>query len=58
MEHAVLHLVHIAAWVFFIIFLLALVGLIAIVRWVINAFRRTEAAVEGGVQKVEGTFHR
>ena len=58
MEQAVLHLVHIAAWVFFIIFILALIGLIAIIRWVINLFRRTEAAVESGVQKVEETFHR
>jgi Trk-type K+ transport system membrane component len=58
MEQAVLHLVHIAAWVFFIIFILALIGLIAIVRWVMNLFRRTEAAVEGGVEKVEGSFRR
>lgn len=56
MEQAILHLAHIAAWTFFIIFVLALVGLIAIIRWVMNLFRRTEAAVESGVEKVEGTF--
>ena len=58
MEQAILHLAHIAAWVFFIIFILALIGLISIIRWVTNLFRRTEAAVEGGVERVEGTFHR
>jgi hypothetical protein len=58
MEQAVLHLVHIAAWVFFIIFILALIGLISIIRWIVSLFRRTEAAVEGGVDKVEGAFRR
>jgi hypothetical protein len=58
MEQAILHLAHIAAWVFGIIFLLALIGLIAIIRWIMNLFRRTEAAVESGVERVEGTFHR
>jgi Trk-type K+ transport system membrane component len=57
-EQTVLHLAHIAAWVFFIIFILALIGLIAIIRWVMNLFRRTETAVEGGVEKVEGAFRR
>ncbi len=58
MEQAILHLAHIAAWVFFIIFILALIGIIAIVRWVLNLFRRTEAAVESGVERVEGSLHR
>lgn len=58
MEQALVHLAHIAAWVFFIIFILALIGLIAIIRWVMNLFRRTETAVETGVEKVEGAFKR
>ncbi len=58
MEQLVVHLVHAAVWTFFIIFLLALVGLIAIVRWIINLFRRTEAAVESGAERVEGAFRR
>jgi hypothetical protein len=58
MEQLVIHLVHAAVWTFFIIFLLALVGLIAIVRWIMNLFRRTETAVEGGVERVEGAFKR
>ena len=58
MDSLVLHLLHFAAWAFFIIFLLALVGLIAIVRWIVGLFRRGEAAVESGVERVEGTFRR
>ena len=58
MENFVLHLAHAAAWTFGIIFLLAIVGVIAIVRWIVNAFRRTEAAVEGGVRGIEDRFHR
>lgn len=58
MESFVLHLVHAAAWIFGVIFLLAIVGVIAIISWIVNAFRRTEAAVEGGVRNVEGRFHR
>jgi hypothetical protein len=58
MEQALLHLVHAAAWFFLIIFILAFIGVIAIVRWVVNLFRRTEAAVESGVDRIEGTFRR
>jgi hypothetical protein len=58
MEQFLLHFVHAAAWFFLIIFILALIGLIAIIRWVVNLFRRTEAAVESGVEHVEGTFRR
>lgn len=58
MEQAILHLAHIAAWTFFIIFILALIGLVAIIRWVMNLFRRTEAAVETGVESVESKFRR
>jgi cbb3-type cytochrome oxidase subunit 3 len=56
MEQTLLHLVHAAAWFFLIVFILAFIGLIAIVRWVMNLFRRTEAAVESGVDRVESTF--
>ena len=58
MEQAVLHLAHIAAWFFVVIFILALIGLIAIIRWIVGLFRRTETAVESGVQRVGDTFHR
>lgn len=58
MEQTLLHLVHVAVWFFVIVFILAVIGLIAIIRWIIGLFRRTEAAVESGVERVEGTFHR
>lgn len=56
MEQAVLHLLHFAGWAFLIIFILAFIGLVAIVRWIIGLFRRGEAAVEGGVNSVEHTL--
>ena len=58
MEQAVMHLLHIAAWLFVIIFILAFIGVIAIVRFVIGLFRRTEQAVESGVASVEHTLRR
>ena len=58
MEQALLHFVHIAAWALIIIFILALIGLIAIVRWIAALFRRTETAVQSGVQHVEDSLHR
>lgn len=58
MEQAILHLAHFALWAFVIIFILALIGFIAIVRWIIGLFKRTEAAVESGVERVEGAFRR
>lgn len=58
MEQTLLHLVHAAVWFFVIVFILAFVGLIAIIRWIVNMFRRGEAAVESGVERVEGTFRR
>jgi hypothetical protein len=58
MDQALMHLVHVAAWTFFVIFLLALIGLITIVRWIVNMFRRTEQAVEQGVHSVGDALHR
>ncbi len=58
MEQLLIHMAHAAAWTFGIILLLALIGLITIIRWVLNLFRRTETAVEGGVERVEGVFKR
>lgn len=58
MEQTLLHLVHAALWFFIIVFILALIGVIAIIRWIVALFRRGEAAVEGGVERVEGSFRR
>ncbi|HEY8312907.1 MAG TPA: hypothetical protein VIG51_01930 [Candidatus Baltobacteraceae bacterium] len=58
MEQFVVHLVHIGAWIFGIVFLFAIIGFIAVISWIVNLFRKTEAVVETGVHNVEGTFHR
>ena len=58
MEQSLVHLAHFAVWVFIIIFILAFIGLIAIIRWIVNLFRRGEAAVQSGVDRVEHTFKR
>ena len=58
MEQTLLHLVHAAAWFFLVIFILAFIGLIAIIRWIMDLFRRGETAVESGVEHVEGSFRR
>jgi hypothetical protein len=58
MQQFVVHLLQVGAWTFGIIFLFAIIGVIAVVRWIVNLFRKTEAAVEGGVQNVESALHR
>lgn len=56
MEQTLVHLAHAAIWFFVIVFILAFIGVVAIFQWILNAVRRTEAAVEGGVQNVEDRF--
>lgn len=58
MEQTLVHLAHAALWFFVIVFILAIVGVIAIIQWIMNAVRRTETAVESGVQNVEERFRR
>lgn len=58
MEHLVLNLLHAAAWLFAFIFVFALIGVIAVVRWVINLITGTERAVGTGVRNVENSLHR
>ena len=58
MEQFVAHLLHAAAWTFGLIFLFAIIGVIATVRWIINLFMRGERAVEAGVQGVEHMVSR
>ena len=57
MEHFVAQMLHIGAWVFGIIFLFALIGVFAVISWIVNAFRKTEAAIEGGVHNVQDKLH-
>jgi hypothetical protein len=58
MEQFVAHLLHAAAWTFGIIFLFALIGIIATIRWIFSLIFKTERAVEGGIQSAEGYIHR
>lgn len=58
MEQFFVHLAHAAIWVMVIFLLFAFIGFIATIRWIINLFRRGEAAVESGVDRVEGVFKR
>jgi hypothetical protein len=48
-----------AAWVFFIIFVFAIIGVWATIRWIINMVTAGERAVESGVHNVGDKFtHR
>ena len=58
MEQFVQNLLHAAAWTFAFIFLFALIGVIATIRWIAGLFMRGERAVESGVQSVEHLVSR
>lgn len=57
MEALVVNILHAAAWLFFFIFLFALIGLVATVRWIMTLVTGTERAVSTGVQNVEHSLH-
>ncbi|MGZ3497047.1 MAG: hypothetical protein ACXWNK_12015 [Vulcanimicrobiaceae bacterium] len=57
MQHFVVNLLHIGAWIFGVIFLFAIIGFIAVIKWIANLFRKTESAVQTGMHNVEETFH-
>ncbi|HEV2038223.1 MAG TPA: hypothetical protein VGQ96_06410 [Candidatus Eremiobacteraceae bacterium] len=52
------HLAHVAAWVLGVMFVFALIGVLATIRWIINLFVGTERAVESGVQRAEDMLRR
>lgn len=56
MEQTIIHLAEGAAWVFAIIFIFAIIGVVATIRWIIGLVTNTEHAVESGVQNVENRF--
>ena len=58
MEQFVTNLLHAAAWTFGLIFLFAIIGVIAVIRWIIGLFMSGERAVESGVQSVENMVQR
>jgi hypothetical protein len=56
MEQTVIHMAEAAAWVFVIIFVFAIIGVWATVRWIINMVTAGGHAVESGVQNVENSL--
>ncbi len=58
MEHALIRLAETAAWLFAVIFVFAIIGVVATVRWIINLVTNTEREVETGVHNVEDRFSR
>jgi hypothetical protein len=46
-------MLRIGAWVFGIVFLFAVIGVFAVISWIVNALRKTESAIEGGVHNVQ-----
>ncbi len=53
MEHTLVHLAQTAAWIFLIIFIFAVIGVVATIRWIVNLVKNTERTVETGVRDVE-----
>jgi hypothetical protein len=58
MEAFLGHLIHFALWAFFVIFAFAIVGVIAVIRWIVDLVTRTENAVGSSVQNVERALHK
>ncbi len=57
MEHILSNMLHTALWFFFVIFIFAVIGVVAVISWIMNAVRKTETAVQTGVANVEGHLH-
>ena len=53
MEHTLVHLAATAAWIFLIVFVFAIVGVVATIRWIIATVTRGERAVVSGVEGAE-----
>ncbi len=56
MEQWVIHMAEAAAWVFVVIFVFAIIGIWATIRWIINMVTAGERAVESGVHSVGDKF--
>jgi hypothetical protein len=56
MEQTVIHMAEAAAWVFVVIFVFAIIGVWATIRWIINMVTAGERAVGSGVHSVENKF--
>jgi hypothetical protein len=54
-----IHLAEGAAWVFVVMIIFAIIGVVATIRWIIDKVTAGERAVESGVHNVENSFtHR
>jgi hypothetical protein len=58
MEAFLSYLIHFALWACFIIFAFAIIGVVAVVRWITMLITRTETAVGSGVERVERVIHK
>jgi hypothetical protein len=52
MEQTMIHLAETAAWLFVVMIVFAIIGVVATVRWIINMVTAGERAVESGVHTV------
>jgi hypothetical protein len=58
MEEFLGHLIHFALWAFFVIFAFAIVGVVAVIRWIAGLINRTETAVGTGIHNAENVLHK
>lgn len=57
MEHTLVRLAETAAWLFLIVFVFAVIGVVATVRWIVDRVTAGERAVETGVRNVGEHLH-
>ncbi len=57
MEHTLVHVAETAAWLFFIVFVFAVIGVVATIRWIVAMLTRGEQAVEAEVHSVGDHLH-
>jgi hypothetical protein len=53
MEHTLVRLTETAGWFFAIVFIFALIGVYATIRWIVSLVTRTERDVEGEVANIK-----
>jgi F0F1-type ATP synthase assembly protein I len=58
MEQTMVHIAETAAWLFVVMIIFAIIGVIATIHWIVRMVTSGERAVESGVQNVEGKFTR
>jgi hypothetical protein len=57
MEHLLVRLAETAAWLFFVVFVFAAIGVVATIRWIVDRVTAGERAVESEVHAVGDHFH-